>query len=1838
MKKLLFYAIIILFAASCSDDKNISRIIVDSGFSNYVNAFTSGVISSNSELKIVLLQPQENIKPGDRINENVFSFDPDIPGTAYWEDNQTIIFKPDEKLPSGEHFVVEFELGKILNVPEEYEVLKFDFITITQSIYVAYNGIKAISEDMIKQQLTGTFRINDFAENDKVEQCLKATQDDKDLTIIWEHTQGSNTHKYTITGISRLEKESFVNLSWSGDEIDADVEDKLEIRIPPIGEFSLMNIKTVLNPGIYFSIQFSDPLDTKQELAGLISLKSDVKLRFKIIGNEIKAYPLSKVQNNETIRINKSIISKTGNTLVSDYEKTVSFNFAKPMVKLIGEGVIIPSSSGEVSFPFKAINLKAVNLRILEIYEHNVNQFFQVNQFNGNSQLSRVGRLIYDGVVDLVSEEPIDYSVWNNFSIDINKLINPEPGALYRVMINFEQYQSLYPCADSLAQLKPLKRRELNFDEYFYFDDEMWYQGYSDYRDRENPCSPSYYKYYERSISANVFSSNFGIIAKEMQKNTYSVAITDLRDAEPESNVTIEAYNFQNVLVGKGKTGSSGVAEIKTKVKPYLLIASKGKDRGYLRIDRGSALSVSLYDVNGVDVKQGIKGFIYGERGVWRPGDTLFLSFMLEDKLNIIPESHPVILELYDPMGKLYDKKVSTKGIKGLYSFKFKTDKKSPTGRWQVKAIVGNSSFSKLLKIETIKPNRLRVNYDFDDLITSKKINTNLNAQWLYGAPGANLKINTEMNISTTKTVFEGYDGFSFDDITKRLGYQESVFVETHTNSEGDAMLHFDNEMPVSAPGMLKLSFNTKVYEQSGDFSQDFISKKYSPYRAYVGVKLEHGKNWLKALDTEDKHKIAIAAVDEFGKPLSRDVTVELYKMDRDWWWEGSYNDISGYISRYSYNKIKTEQFYVKFGKSFYELTFSEPGWGKYMLRIIDDKSGHSCVQTFYGRYSSWYDDDASGSSEAASAINIETSQDEYKVGEDIEITLPSGGIGKVYVTIEKGDQIIEQMWIDANDESTTFSFEATEEMAPNVYVCAMLIQPHAQKENSLPIRMFGIASVKVYNKKTILEPQINAPKSIQPESEYKITISEKSGKRMAYTLAVVDEGLLSLTRYKTPDPWNFFYAKEALKINTWDMYKYVLNSCTGKMLPLLAIGGDEALDFKDNAEANRFKPVVSYLGPFYLDKNDKHTHKLLMPNYIGSVRVMVVSGYKGAYGSADKEIQVKQPLMVLSTLPRVLGPSEKVKIPINVISMDDNIKNVNVKVSSNALINFTSETQKTVTFDKKGEQIVYFDCEIARKLGVAKFKVEVSSGKEKAYEELEISVRAPNPEITKSQDKSLKIGEKWEQNYTAFGITGSNNANIQLSSVPDLNIEKHLKYLLRYPHGCIEQTTSAVFPQLYLSNFVKLTDEQKEEIQKNIIAGLNKLKDFQLPNGAFSYWPGSNYISEWGTSYAGHFMLEAKNKGYDLPPGMLDNWIKYQKKTASTWDRLDYYYYGRYHGDLTQAYRLYTLALAGKGEMGAMNRLRNDSKLSNAGAWRLAAAYAIMGQDDAAKQLMQYDYHVEPYRATGYHYGSSLRDLAMVLETIHYSKNKNVNGFSILKDIAENLKYGWHSTQTRAYCLLAIAKYIGGDELNNTDLKAKVNINGKELIVESKMPVHNIEIDKQYLQKGSFSIENNSSKMLFVSFMQSGVPVEADYIAEEKGLSVTVAYQDLTGNSIDISSLKQGTDFKAIITVKHTGLRDNYMEMALNQVFPSGWQIVNTRVANDDNTDVVNYTYRDIRDDRAYTYFNLNRADKKTFEIRLNATFAGKFYLPAIFCAPMYDESIYSIKQGKWVEITIDK
>ncbi|HWB28734.1 MAG TPA: MG2 domain-containing protein [Chitinophagaceae bacterium] len=1817
---------------------------VDPSFSKYIEAYTSGVISKKNTIRIKLaVDANVTHTLNETIKENLFAFSPSVEGKAYWVDARTIEFKPDKDLTPDQLYEASFNLGKVMHVPGAFKTFKFNVQVIKPSFNVEDFGLR--SNNKTTMTLTGQVTTADVESSATVEKLLAATMNNTGLTINWQHNEANRIHNFTITNIQRSSAAGTLQLTWTGTPLGLDITGSKEVTVPAIGDFTVLNIRAVQDQEQYALIQFSDPL-SNQSFNGLVTLSDQADVSYTVMGSELRVYASGKLDGNYTLTVHEGVENQWGDKLEKASTANIFFENRLPSVKIFGRGSILPNSGGRLVLPFEAINLKSVDVSIIKIYGNNVSQFLQRNDIDGNEDLRRVGRPIAQATVALDNDKTLNLHKSNHFSLDLDKYIKTEPGAIYRVTIGFRPQYSLYTC-DSLIN----DRRDDGYsdddngnspegpddeDDFWSRYDSYYTYGYN-WDEKDNPCHTSYYNK-DRYDSRNILASNIGLIAKRGNDKSLFVAATNILTTDALANVELDVLDYQQQIIATASTGSDGTAMLQLKRKPYLLVAKQGDERGYLKLDDGNSLALGRFDISGDEVKNGIKGFIFGERGVWRPGDSLYLSCVIDDIDNKLPKEHPVEMELVSPRGQLYKRLVQTNAFNGFNVFRTATDADAPTGNWLCRVKVGGATFEKRIKIETVMPNRLKINLDFGGLdALGENANTNgtLSAEWLFGAKAQNLKAKVEAQLYRKETSFDKFKDYVFDDPTSSFTPQSKTIFDGTLNGDGTAPINAAFETQDGAPGQLLANLSIKVFEPGGNFSIDNVAMPYNPYSSYVGVHVPPGDKTWGYLLSGSPQRFDIVNVNTKGALVQGTTTadVEVYKIQWRWWWDNDDDNTLSNFTQDKYNKlVRSQSVTLTNGRGSYTVTLPEEDWGRYLILVKDKNSGHTTGATFYVDDYSWQTRRDNSDPSAAAMLEFSSDKTTYNVGEQANLTIPTPKEGKALVSIESGTKVLKTEWIKTTQGQTKYSFAITKDMTPNVYVNVSLIQPHAQTLNDLPIRMYGVIPIMVQDKNTILKPVISMASEIRPEQKNTITVSEASGKDMTYVIAIVDDGLLDLTHFKTPNPHDAFFAREALGVKSWDIYDQVIGAWGAQLERILTIGGDaEAALAAKTRKANRFKPVVKFMGPFTLTGGSK-THTFELPPYMGSVRAMVVAAGNNAFGYAEKTVKVKKPVMVLATLPRVLGPGEQLKIPVTIFATNNSVKDVKLTMQSNPFIE--AGGVQSIHFNAMGEQEVYFDATVKNNTGIGKVKVVASSGKESDVSEIEIDIRNPNQPITQVAEATLQPGQSWNNAVTMIGDGANAKAVLEVSSIPTIDLQKRLNYLITYPHGCVEQTTSAVFPQLVLNKLLDVNDEQKKQIDFNVRTGIQKLQNFQQTDGGFSYWPGYAGSNEWGSNYAGHFLLEASEYGYNVPSSMLQNWKQYERTKALAWNVTSAPWYG---ADLEQAYRLYLLALAKAPELGAMNRLKEWKFLTPEGKWRLAAAYYLAGQPQVAAQLTKGLPVTFPQRPNpGYTFGSDLRDEAMVLEALTIM-NRQGEAEQLVRTVAAKLSQdNWYSTQTTAYCLVAIAEYSGNIK-SDKKIQLTGNVSGKSVDISSGSSVSQTAIPWQG-GKGSVQITNKGGNVLYVRVINSGQPFSnqtVPFVNNPNVLQVSVNYLNTDGNALDVAKIKQGADFVARVTVTNPGNRGSYSNMALSQIFPSGWEILNTRLYNTEGAFKSSPSdYMDIRDDRVYQYFDITGNETLTYYVQLNAAYLGKFYWPGVYCEAMYDNTISGGVSGKWIEV----
>jgi uncharacterized protein YfaS (alpha-2-macroglobulin family) len=1805
-----------------------------SEFVPYIRAYTGGLITPSSSVRIELVNEQENAASGNEIKEKLFSFTPSIKGKTYWLDNRTIEFVPEEDaLQSGEVYRAQFKLGKVVSVDKRHKVFDFSFKVEEKNFEIQFDPMNITDPDWVT--ISGEIYFSTAMELDLIKKAIRIkSADNQALSPEIKPADNANTYRFVIADIRRKKTDNNLEITLDGTTLGINKNISQTINIPALDIFKVLSTELISEPENGLRITFSSPVSTKQDLRGLIAVPELSHYTTQVQDNKIVLYFDRNGVNKITIHVDKGLKNTRNEKMEESFSTTLSVEKLKPQIEILKSGNILPNSNNLI-LPFRAVNLSAVDLKIIKIYENNILHFLQANTLNGSDELRRAGRMVYKKTIQLDNSSSQKLQNWQNYSIDLSPIMRQEPGAIYRIEFSSQQSYSTYPCdkqeknvEKNTPDMTSLNTDDAEKEENYW--DEPYPSYYSsnydwdlyDWNERDNPCHPAYYMMSERIVSRNVMLSDIGVIAKNNSTNKWWITVSNILDTQPLAGADLTFYNYQLQKIGVAKTGSDGFAVVEPKGKPFVLVAAANGQKTYLRLVDGENNSLSRFDVGGKIIEKGLRGYIYGERGVWRPGDTLHVAFILYDAEKRIPENHPVSLELYNSQGQFFTKQVSTQGMNGFYTFRIPTPSDAPTGFWNAYVKVGGTSFHKSLRIETIKPNRLKINLSLpvERLDASfGNIVATLTSSWLTGATAHNLKVKIEMSLAKTKTQFKNYEKYIFNNPAGDFTSSTTELFNGTLNDEGLAKLSLKMPEAGNAPGMLNADIVCRVFEPGGDASIYTQNIPFSPFDSYVGLDLNQEKG--KYIETDTDHRFQVVTLNAAGKTLNRDnLEYRIYKIGWSWWWENNNESFTSYISNSSYKPVTEGKLKTVNGKTSFIFKLKYPDWGRFLVYVKDKDSGHATGGTVYIDWPSWQGRSNKTDPDGIKMLSFSTDKTSYETGEDVTIIIPASAGGNALVALENGSTVLKRDWVALSaGTDTKYTFKATPEMAPNFYIHISLLQPHAQTVNDLPIRMYGVIPVLISNKESILNPRINMPDVLRPETEFTVEVSEKEGKPMTYTLAIVDDGLLDLTNFKTPNPWTEFYAREALGIRTWDMFDEVLGAFGGKYSALFSTGGDESLNPAN--KANRFKPVVKYLGPFVLNRGEKKTHNITLPVYVGSVRTMIVAGQNGAYGNAEKTTPVRSPLMLLTSLPRVISTNESISLPVTVFAMENSVKDVSVEVETTGLLRPSGENKQSLRFAQPGDEMVYFQMKTASKTGIEKVTVTATGGGKTSKETIEIEVRNPNPVAVLSEHQLLNAGQTADFTYWITGTSVDDWVKIEASRIPSVDIVRRFDFLYDYAHYCSEQLTSKALPLLYITLFKDVDKAESESIRKNVREAIQNLYGRQLFNGGIVYWPGQGQANEWITSYAGSFLVLAKEKGYEVNEGVLNKWKTYQRQEVRNWSpstqTADYYVK---ESTFQQAYRLYSLALAGAPELGAMNRLKEMNPLFPQSRWLLAAAYALSGKTKPAEELIfNISPDVAPYYS-GYTYGSSERDEALILQSLVEIGRLDA-AFTQAQKIAKKLSaQSYFDTQSTAFALMAMGTLA---EKTSGSIEFDWTLNGKKQSeIKSAKAAYQIELPSK-LGERKLSLTNKGSGTLYVNLVSKSRPVVDTLPVVANNLRLDVSYTDLSGKTIDISEIKQGTDFIARIKVSNTGVSSDYTDLALTHIIPSGWEIFNERMTGNTSLAETNtYTYRDIRDDRVLTYFDLPKGKSKEINVRLQASYRGSFVLPAIACEAMYDTS----------------
>ena len=1747
-----------------------------------------------------------------------------------WKDTQTLQAIPLEPFAPGTDYKASLNLNKLAGGHfKDKKTLSFDFRTLSQEVTAFHGDFEPQKADNPSNVLyKGRISLLIKTTLKAVKNAFSLSEAGRNLTIDIQALPGGKDFSFTSPPLKRTKNDRHFLARINAETLQMEKDFRYDVLLPGISRFKVTQITSggdETNPRL--KIIFSDEPAAGQDIRGLVTINPHLPLKLKKSAKTIFINAAFEHGKSYEITVHKGIRSKWGTQLKTDRREKVTFENIQPQIRFSGSGVILPSDN-EQKITFMCVNVRRVHLQILRVFESNIGQFLQMENLDGNSrrrnefsyQIDRVGISIAD--TNLFISGAVNR--WLQNAVDIKKLIKNDDKGFLLVHLSFDKKDMIYS--------KPAHDKS--------------YENYRrSHRRRYGEVGSYWYMYNMANVYKPVIISDIGLTLKTGPHDT-RVFATDLISGEPLPKVHIILRSYQNQIIAELETDSKGMARFYDVKGNIFYVEGIHENQHSIIKTNEMAWNLSSFDIGGTrPAKDGYKAYIYNDRGVYRPGDTAHVSIVLRDRTGSIPDGLPVSLKMQNPRGQTVLKTVNKEGRDGFYSFTVSTATTDPTGLYRLHFKAGASSFNHVLRVETIAPERIKVKVSATpEVITAQtpKLELSVNSRYLFGTPAAGLQVRAHVTVKSIPTHFKSFKDFIFSSSLTTFQGIDDLIDMGYLNADGKFVFKWKPTQISGAPGILRALFKVSVREKGGRKVKRQLALPFYAHQRYVGyrpLKLE----W-NAARLNEPLIIPAVMVDIHGKPLTgKTIHYSIYRNHSNWWWEYDSRDRFRMRFKKAENSVLVTEGNLISGSRPVNLNFTPEEAGEYLIEFSDpQKDGHR-VQYFFS--AGFY----GGGNRARDAgdLVLHSDKKEYKPGDEAVVSFPMPQEAIALITVEKGGKILETHWHYPGKGvlKQQLKIKVTGAMQPTAYVSVSVIQPHKATVTDRPLRSYGVIPLNVHDPEAREGIRVNMPETLKPGQSFKIHLQTVDNQPAQFTVALVDEGLLQLTRFKSPDPLKWFFRKERLLMHTYDLYGKVLGVNHGDIFKTFSIGGDMAMmalrapdSGAKNKSIRRFKPVAFFAGPLTSDAGGKLTVPITLPEYVGELRLMVVAVNKNRFGKLEKHVPVKSDLMVLPTAPRVLGPGDADTLPVTVFATRSFSKPVKVSIHTDGPLQIVGAAEKSIVFKKPGERDLFFSVKGKAAIGPAQIRISAQSGNASAHYKADLPVRASAQQEYVTQRKESVPGGALQINVPPSGISGSSKARLTLRLTPDMNLGARLFELIHYPYGCIEQTVSSVMPQLYIRRFIAPSELADDDITHNINRAIRRLRKFSLRSGAFSYWPGQSTFSAWGTNYAGHFMIEARKHGYYVPDDLFNDWLRFQQSRAllSTEDMT------------TRAYRLYLLALAGKPAIGPMNLIREGHlhELNNTQRWLLGAAYQLAGNtDDAAMIISEAGITITKKGYDFRTYGSPERDKALILQqAVLFGKWQKAD--PLARELITLMRSdAWLSTQEKAFILMGLARYqtaLTGK--GNGPLKLQGSIvfeDGTKQSFDTDKPFVTMDVDRAMDSNIRVRFSKNcTSKRLFATLEWNGIPLTGRQKDTAQNLSLKVSWLDEDGHPLNPAKLKQGQTIWGLFQVGLSAKRGRLNDLALTQILPSGWEIdldlgpYSQWPSWSRRLNPGNGSFKDIRDDRINWFFNLQGGRAKNFMVKINVVSAGHFFLPGAQAQAMYDHSYLATKAGQWVDV----
>lgn len=1550
---------------------------------------------------------------------------------------------------------------------------------------------------------------------------------------------------------------------------------------------------------------FSHPLDPTIDYSIYVPVRGNAEPAFSVEGAQLCLEGLG-FASSYTATLRQGLPALDGRLLGRDEEVSLSFDDRPPYVGFRGSGIILPREDAD-GLAIETVNVDEVRVRVSRVND-------RVLAFKSLTQGQTVAEGRYGYLYGSENPDDVATDIWSG-TMAIDSVSNAPVTTVFPLP---DVIETLEPGAYfvSLEDAKPLGRGT-------------------------GPAASARRWILLTDLALTAYRSESGL----------AVTLRSLQDGKVMANTRIRLIAGNNEILGEAMTGVNGQVKFNAELlsgtgplAPKLVLASGLKgDTALLDLDR-APVDLTAFPTGGRTTPAEVDAYVYTERGIYRPGETVHLTAMLRDRAGRAIAERPGTLITFRPNGVEAQRLRYAVGTAGSLQRDIVLPQSASRGLWRTElrldglGTVGSVSYA----VEDFVPQRIAVDLQTDPMPLEDPDGTRLvevSSRFLYGAPGAGLTVQTQLRLEPDPAPFAGYDGF-FWGRHDRTFRQEIIQAEDRTTDGlGFAAVRVSpGGKGAGADLPLRLNTVVSVLEPGGRAVSESLRIPYRPRPLYLGTRAAfEGRVEVGGTATFD-----LAVVDASGDGrreelswtlLAIDYHYDWYREDGRWRWRRSRT-----VRTVNEGALETDDGRVS-------LDVSGLDWGEHELHIRH-ADGAAASRSFYVGWGGAVSDDGV---EAPDRVRVLVAEQNVVPGRPAALTIipPYDGEAEIVVAT---DRILTIETRPVRAEGTEIILPVTEDWGEGAYVMVNVFTPRDPIIQAKPRRAVGVGYVPVDMSTRTYAVDIDAPDLARPGTTQTVRIGVDGTLREKtfVTLAAVDEGILRLTKFASPDPVSWYYGRKSLGVSLYDDYGRLLDPNLG--LPAEVRSGGDQLG-GEGLTVVPTQTVALFSGRVEVGRNNTAEISFDLPDFNGEVRLMAVAWSANGIGAASQAMTIRDRAPADLILPRFLAPGDVAVATVSVdnVEMPDGEFLTRLDATppvSVASAEIAARLAQGQRFDE-GFRIMAEETGIAR----LRLKVEGPDGYsvDRTYP---IESRSPYLPVTRYTQALMDPGQTFTPGPDLLQglLPGSASVSVSFSGLP-VDAGALYQSLASYPYGCTEQTVSRALPLLYAEtlNLAAMTPAGQPGHAGRIQQAVDTLLNRQGADGAFGLWrEGDRNASPWLGAYTTDFLYRAKQAGYEVPRAALDRAYGALGDIAEgdAWRVYGYdteVYESRWHTDTRQrlmqrasAYALYVLGRAGQADISRLRYLHDrnldslDSPLARA---HLAAGLALMGDRSRARSAFDAAERALGYRNTGDYYQTGLRDLAGVLALAAetgFTEHVARLAARLAEDSPEPDQL---TTQEKAFLLLAVNSLETGDE-------GRLDVDGDRRFDDS---ARQFTLTEEDLRRGvSFQLRRGSGP-LFRSVMVTGAPRLAPQPVSQS-LRLDKTLRDVQGRPVSLDDVRQGDQLVVSLLVTLQQRRNNPVILA--DLLPAGFEIEavlrpsDGAVAGGDDGafawlgTIDRAKTAQAQDDRFVAAIDVIDEPRRLAYI-VRAVTPGRFALPGAVAEDMYRPSVFARSGAGMVEIS---